>query len=71
MFIIHARIVLTGNLVHVVELSRQMSSWKDLVMEPSQLGSLKGLKRDKGHEGYTSSAPYGEGKSLLQLRWNY
>ena len=33
-------------------------------MEPSQLGSLKGLKWDKGHEGYTGSAPYGEGKSL-------
>ena len=32
---------------------------------------LKGVKRDKGHEGYTGSAPYGEGKSLLQLRWNY
>ena len=27
----------------VVELSRQMSSCKDLVVEPSQLGSLKGL----------------------------
>ena len=27
----------------VVELSRQMSSCKDLVMEPSQLGSLKQL----------------------------
>ena len=40
-------------------------------MEPSQLGSLKGLKRDKGHEGYTGSTPYGEGKTLLQLRWNY
>ena len=25
---------------------------------------LKGVKRDKGHEGYTGSAPYGEGKSL-------
>ena len=33
-------------------------------MEPSQLGSLKGLMRDKEHEGYTGSAPYGEGKSL-------
>ena len=33
-------------------------------MEPSQLGSLKGLKRDKEHEGYTDLAPYGEGKSL-------
>ena len=32
---------------------------------------LKGVKRDKEHEGYTGSAPYGEGKSLLQLRWNY
>ena len=25
---------------------------------------LEGVKRDKGHEGYTGSAPYGEGKSL-------
>ena len=33
-------------------------------MEPSQLGSLKVLNRDKGHEDYTGSAPYGEGKSL-------
>ena len=33
-------------------------------MEPSQLRSLKGLKRNKGHGGYTGSAPYGEGKSL-------
>ena len=32
---------------------------------------LKGVKRDKGHEDYTGSAPYGEGKSQLQLRWNY
>src|SRR4051812_12448063 len=31
----------------VVELSRQMSSCKDLVVEPSQLGSLKGLIRTK------------------------
>ena len=29
--------------VAVEELSRQMSSCKDLVMEPLQLGSLKGL----------------------------
>ncbi len=33
-------------------------------MEPSQLGSLKELMRDKEHEDYTGSAPYGEGKSL-------
>ena len=33
-------------------------------MEPSQLGSLKGLMRDKEHEGYTGSAPYDEGNSL-------
>ena len=32
---------------------------------------LKGVKRDKGHEDYTGSAPYVEGKSLLQSRWNY
>ena len=32
---------------------------------------LKGVNRDSGHEDYTGSAPYGEGKSLLQLRWNY
>ena len=25
---------------------------------------LKGVKRDKGREDYTGSAPYGEGKSL-------
>ena len=25
---------------------------------------LKGVKRDKEYEGYTGSAPYGEGKSL-------
>ena len=25
---------------------------------------LKGVKRDKEHECYTGSAPYGEGKSL-------
>ena len=25
---------------------------------------LKGVKRDKGHEDYTGSAPYSEGKSL-------
>ena len=30
---------------------------------------LKGVKRDKGHEDYTGSAPYVQGKSLLQLRW--
>ena len=29
---------------------------------------LKGVNRDKGHEEfYTGSAPYGEGKSLVQL----
>ena len=39
---------------------------------------LKGVKRDKEHEGYTGSAPYGEGKSLrpvevvlirVSMRW--
>ena len=48
----------------VVELSRQMSSCKDLVVEPSQLGSLKGLSGTRNTRVYTGSAPYGEGKSL-------
>ena len=38
------RLVSMGN---VVELSRQMSSCKDLVVEPSQLGSLKGFNGTK------------------------
>ena len=45
-----------------MELSRQMSSCKDLVVEPSQLGSLKGLIGTKDTRIYTSSAPYGEGR---------
>ena len=28
---------------------------------------LKGVKRDKEHEGYTGSAPCGEGKSLRRV----
>ena len=28
---------------------------------------LKGVKRDRGHEDYTGSAPYVEGKSLLPV----
>ena len=48
----------------VVELSRQMSLSWDLVVEPSQLGSLKGLCGTRNTRVYTGSAPYGEGKSL-------
>ena len=33
-------------------------------MEPSQLGSLKGLYGTRNTRVYTGSAPYGEGKSL-------
>ena len=33
-------------------------------MEPSQLGSLKGLNGTRNTGVYTGSAPYGEGKSL-------
>ena len=33
-------------------------------MEPSQLGSLKGLMRDKEHEGLYWFGPFKEGKSL-------
>ena len=36
-------------------------------MEPSQLGSLKGLEWDKGHGVYTGSAPCGEGNGLIQF----
>ena len=35
------------NFICVVELSRQISSCKDLVVEPSPLGSLKGLNGTK------------------------
>ena len=35
----------------VVELARQMSSWKDLVAEPSQRVSLKGLNRTRDTGG--------------------
>ena len=41
----------------VVEISRQMSSWKDLVVEPSRQVSLKGVNRQRTREFYTSSAP--------------
>ena len=36
-------------------------------MEPSQLGSLKGLNRTKNMGVYTGSAPCGEGKGLIQF----
>ena len=36
-------------------------------MEPSQLGSLKGLNGTKDMGVYTGSAPSGEGKGLIQF----
>ena len=41
----------------------------DVLMQGLSCGAiatrkLKGVKRDKEHEDYTGSAPYGEGKSL-------
>ena len=36
-------------------------------MEPSQLGSLKGLSRTKDTGVYTGSAPCGEDKGLIQF----
>ena len=36
-------------------------------MEPSQLGSLKGLNGTKDTGVYTGSAPCGEGKGLIQF----
>jgi hypothetical protein len=40
-----------------VELSRQMSSCKDLVVDPSQLGSLKGLIGTKDTRGFILVRP--------------
>src|SRR4051812_18568975 len=40
-----------------MELSRQMSSCKDLVVEPSQLGSLKGLIGTKDTRGFILVQP--------------
>ena len=41
-------------------------------MEPSQLGSKKGLIGTKVHKVYTGSAPCGEGKSLRSsFEWHY
>ena len=41
----------------VVELSQQMSSCKDLVVDPSQLGSLKGLIGTKDTRGFILVRP--------------
>ena len=37
--------------ITVVDLSRQMCLWKDLVVEPSLRVNLKGLKRTQRHKG--------------------
>ena len=57
--------------VPVVELSRQMSSCKDLVVEPSQLGSLKGLSGTR-NTGVILVWPLTvKVKAYVQLRWYY
>ena len=59
-----------------MELSRQMSSCKDLVVEPSQLGSLKGLsgieRRNTQDEDLDSFRPLTvKVKAYVQLRCYY
>ena len=55
--------------ISIVELSRQMSSCKDLVVEPSQLGSLKGLNGTR-NTGVILVRPLTvKVKAYVQLRW--
>ena len=56
---------------YVVELSRQMSSYKDLVVEPSLLGSLKGLNGTKDTEIILVRPLTLKVKAYVQLRWYY
>ena len=53
----------------VVELSRQMSSCKDLVVEPSQLGSLKGLSGTRNTRFILVRPLTVKVKAYVQLRW--
>ena len=52
-----------------MELSRQMSSCKDLVVEPSQLGSLKGLNGTKDTKIILVRPLTVKVKAYVQLRW--
>ena len=51
-------------------LSRQMSSWKDLVVEPSRQFSLKGLKRTRDARVILVQLLSMKVKAYVQLRWN-
>ena len=55
--------------IPVVELSRQMSSRKDLVVEPSQLGSLKGLNGTRNTRVILVRPLTVKVKAYVQLRW--
>ena len=55
----------------VVVLSRQMSSWNYLVVEPSQLGSLKGLSGTKDTRIILVRPLTVKVKAYVQLRWYY
>ena len=54
-----------------MELSRQMSSCKDLVVEPSQLGSLKGLNGTRDARIILVRPLTVKVKAYVQLRWYY
>ena len=56
-------------MVFVVELSRHMSSCKDLVVEPSQLGSLKGLSGTRNTRVILVPPLTVKVKVYVQLRW--
>ena len=55
--------------ISIVELSRQMSSCKDLVVEPSQLGSLKGLNGTMDTRIILVRPLTVKVKAYVQLRW--
>ena len=55
----------------VVELSQQMFSSKDLVVEPSPVGSLKGLNGTKDTKIILVRPLTLKVKAYFQLRWYY
>ena len=62
-----ARISITYHISHILHCRGIVTA--DVLVQGLTRGEitarkLKGVKRDKEHEGYTGSAPYGEGKSL-------
>ena len=62
-------VMLYPSMPFVVELSRQMSSCMDLVVEPSQLGSLKGLSGTRNTRVILVRPLTVKVKAYVQLRW--